>query len=134
MATRAERVIDPALIRSATVKSGEVVTLGKPIKLSSGEVLDCTAGESADGIALEAGAAGAVVSYAVVGCGGIVPVLVGTGGATEGAFAVVVSDGVTDSATLGDGTTPVKVVGKFRQTGSAGDIVGMIPLAFIGST
>ena len=58
----------------------------------------------------------------------IVPVKVGTGGATRGQHAVAVSNGFTD-ITPGGGTVAKYTNGVFMQTGVAGDFVGMIPLA-----
>mgnify|MGYP001580825832 CR=1 FL=1 len=57
---------------------------------------------------------------------GIVPVTVGTGGATRGANAITVADGFTNAATHGGGTTAQITYGKFLQTGVAGDIVGLL--------
>lgn len=75
------------------------------------------------------GAAGKKVQVTLLAGAGIIPVLVGTGGATRGKLAKVVSDGVTDATPTATASTPVVVytMGIFTQSGSAGDVVGMIP-------
>lgn len=56
----------------------------------------------------------------------IVPVLVGTGGATRGVNATTVADGFTNAAANGGGTTSQIIKGQFTESGVAGDIVGMV--------
>ena len=53
-------------------------------------------------------------------------VKVGTGGATRGTDAITVADGFTDAAANGGGTTSQIILGKFVQTGVAGDEVGLM--------
>lgn len=55
----------------------------------------------------------------------IIPVLVGTGGATRSKDAVSVADGMTDAPVNGGGTTSKIIKGQFMQSGVAGDYVGM---------
>lgn len=73
------------------------------------------------------GAAG-LTQIVVYGHGGIVPVLVGTGGATAGIAARLAvpsaADGVTD-ATTGGGTGKIYEYGVFEDTGVVGDYVGL---------
>ena len=113
-----------AIIRSYTVKASSTATKGKAAKLDgSGAVLDIAAvSDNAIGIFLDTGAAGDVVRVALWGAG-VVPVLVGTGGATEGAPLKYVSDGAT-TATIGGGTVKQIIVGQCLETGVAGDLVG----------
>ena len=59
--------------------------------------------------------------------GPVIPVTVGTGGATRGTKAVAVADGFTDAATHdSDGTGNESNYGVFMQTGTAGQIIGMM--------
>lgn len=84
------------------------------------------------GVAQEAGAVGVTIPVAVLGCGETTRIKVGTGGATRDAWAVVVADGVTNAGTLGGGTVIKNVVGKFEESGVAGDVVGLILQNFTG--
>ncbi len=127
MAVRAHRHLQNALIRSFKVAASTDVTLGKRVKFASAddEVSNCAAGENGIGVAYETENDDGDRVQVVLDGHAIVPVLVGTGGATRGAFAVAVSDGWTDQ-TLGGGTTVKHVGGKFLQSGVAGDYVGMM--------
>lgn len=127
MATRACIDLTRATIRSYTVKAASAVTAFKAVKFNTSDetqALDCTAGDQADGYALETGAAGDVVQVATFISGGAAKALVGTGGCTVGDWLKVVSDGVT-TITPGGGTTLRQVVGKALQTGVAGDHVAV---------
>lgn len=133
MAARATVDTSLALIKSATVKAASSVTVGYPIKFhTDGTVLNCTAGDAAIGFALETGAAGETVQYVLVGSTAIVQAKVGTGGSTIGLWQKAANDGVTNTGTLGGGTTLVNVVGLAVQTGVAADMIGVIPIAFAG--
>jgi|GEM_PF-5377022 len=126
MAVRALLDLGPGpYIKTFTVAAGQSATEGRPVSFASAdeEVLTTAAGASCDGIALETKAAGERVQ--VLMGDGLVKVKVGTGGATRGSYAVVVADGVTNSAALGGGTVVRHIVGKFLQTGVAGDVVGL---------
>jgi hypothetical protein len=133
MATRADRNLSAALIVQRTVETGQTVVVGRVVKdgNADGECQHCDDGVDAIGVVVAlgplAGAAGDKVSVAMLAGGCIIPVKVGTGGATRGKFAKCVADGVT-SATP-DVATPaaMNVVGYFTQTGVAGDVVGMVP-------
>jgi pyruvate kinase len=126
MAVRALLDLGPGpYIKTLTVVAAGSTVEGRPISLNNSDE-ECTitaAGASCDGIALETKAAGERVQ--VLMGDGLVKVKVGTGGATRGLYAVVVADGVTNSATLGGGTVVRHIVGKFLQTGVAGDVVGL---------
>lgn len=134
MAIRALEDLKFALIKTAAV--GVTCTKGKAVKITGDDPMtatDCAAGESADAIALETqGTAGKNCQIALLAGACVIKVLVGTGGATRGKYAKVVSDGLADVGVLGGGTTLAEVVGKFVQSGVAGDYVGMIPAPFSG--
>lgn len=126
MATRAKQKIDFGCIEAFTVASGQTVTAGYRVKFASAdnECQNCGVNEDGIGIALQAGAAGEKVSILLDGQG-IVKVIVGTGGATRGSFAVTVANGFTNQA-IADGATVRYLAGKFMQTGVAGDTVGLL--------
>jgi hypothetical protein len=75
------------------------------------------------GVPLHDAAAGAPCDVAL---SHVVPVLVGTNGATRGERATMEADGYTDAAAASGGATEVYVYGIFLQTGVAGDYVGML--------
>lgn len=133
MATRAIKKINFGTIGTYTVVTGETVRGGMPVILHTADTTIDEAiatDDTAIGIALGFGTtytAGQEVQ--VLHYGPIVPVLVGTGGATRGTKAVVAgaADGLTDAAAHNsDGTGNVNVLGVFMQTGSAADEVGMM--------
>lgn len=130
MAARPDTSLHNATIVHKVVAAGQSVTAGRPVKLITDDdtCQHSGVGEAAFGIALQDAAAGVRVQIALCGGGGIVPVLVGTGGATRDLAAVVVANGVTNSATLGGGTVLRNIVGYFTQSGVAGDLVGLVPL------
>lgn len=134
MPVRALEDLKFALVKTAIV--GTSCTKGKALKVTADEPMtmtDCSVGESADAIALETQTTAGKPCQVVMLAGAcIIKVLVGTGGATRGKYAKVVSDGLTDVGTLGGGTTLAEVVGKFLQSGAAGEYVGMIPASFSG--
>lgn len=128
MATRALLDLGPGpYIKTFTVAAGQAATEGRPVSFASAdeEVQTTAAGAAVTcGIALETKAAGERVQVLIGE--GVVKVKVGTGGATRGLYAVVVADGVTNSGTLGGGSVLKNLVGRFLQTGVAGDVVGLI--------
>jgi hypothetical protein len=126
MATRPHIKNQNALVQAFVVPATKAVTLGKRVKFSGADnaVEDCGANEDGIGIAMESGVAGDTVSISLEGFA-VVEVLVGTGGATRGAYAKFLADGFTDQATA-DGTTVRFLVGKFMQSGVAGDRVGLL--------
>jgi hypothetical protein len=124
-------VLEKAIIRTFTVQSGQTVRGGFAVKFASDdqEVLEAGANsELAIGVARRPGhtyAAGEQVE--VVVSGAIVPVVVGTGGCTRGKDVRMIADGVTDvPAWDAAGATVVPVLGKFLQSGVAGDHVGIL--------
>lgn len=134
MAVRAVENLTNACIMDFTVASGQAATLGKCVKFSGDDneiALSGATDVDTIGVALSTQTAGERVQVCMLTGGCVVKVLVGTGGATRGKYAIVTTDGVTDQ-TLGGGTTVKYIVGKFVQSGSAGDYVGMIPIGFAG--
>lgn len=126
MATNAHDIEIYSLIRPYLIPATKAVTKGFRVKFSGADnqVENCGAGEDGFAIALASGVAGDTVICALEGHQ-VIPVKVGTGGATRGAFARCVADGMTD-VTIADGTTPRNIPGKFLQTGVAGDEVGLL--------
>lgn len=134
MATRPDCDLKNAVIQTREVETSTTVTVGQIVKDGNAdhECQPCTDGVQAIGVVTElgsnSGAAGKRVSVCLLAGGCIVPVKVGTGGATRGKFAKVVSDGVTDAAESVTTPAGVNIVGFFTQSGSAGDLVGMVPI------
>src|SRR5688500_16336181 len=127
MATRAIRVLQYVVIKPFTIAATKVATEGFAVKHSGAdEAIENMAavGDNCIGIAMSSGVAGQLINVALFGCGGIVAVKVGTGGATRGSPAKYAADGLTN-ATVGGGTTKLVVLGQFMQTGVVGDTVGL---------
>ncbi len=133
MATRPDSNLQYALQVIRTVETATTVTVGGVVKDGNAdkECQPTTDGVDAIGVVTAlgalAGAAGDKVTVCYLAGPVIVPVKVGTGGATRGKYAKVVADGVTNATP--DVATPaaMNVVGYFTQTGVVGDIVGMVP-------
>jgi hypothetical protein len=116
------------------VYTGSTIRKGFPVKFYTGtkQVVEATAvTDNIIGIARDAGDAAGTSGLTQIGVyihGGIVPVLVGTGGATAGVAARLAvpssADGVTD-ATTGGGTGKIVELGIFEDTGVAADMVGL---------
>lgn len=130
MSTRPMEDISKSLVKTATVAASKTVTAFYPIKLTANGAENCGAGDSPTGYAQTGGTAGDIITYVPAGCGAIVKVKVGTGGATINGYLKVVSDGVADSGTLGGGTTLLQIAGKAMETGVAGDYIGVLPIVF----
>lgn len=139
MAVRADRDLKNALIVTRTVESGQTVAQYRVVKDGNAdhECQHAGAGELGYGVVVALGgnpdvtpgAAGDYVQVALLAGACIIPVKVGTGGATRGVLQQVVSDGVTDVTPNGAPTTGVLVgaVGIATQSGLAGDVIGLIP-------
>jgi hypothetical protein len=124
MSERPIQNLEFAQVKEYEVAAASTVTKGMGVKLSSGKALNCAAvGDNCVGIALTGGAAGEKVKVALIS-NAIVPVKVGTGGATAGAPAKYAADGATNG-TVGGGTTKLVVWGQFVETGVVGDFVGL---------
>ncbi len=129
MAARPDALLEGAVIRPKTVVTTAVAKYRVvSLSTSDSQCVHTAAGAAGDGIALEAGLVGDQIPVVLLAGAAVVPVLVGTGGATRGLAAVVVADGVTNSGTLGGGAVLKNIVGHFTQSGVAGDIIGMVPL------
>lgn len=133
MAVRPLKKLDFAHTLTLTVETGETVTAGKTVIPGSADNTCKDPGAASDlviGVALgtpgEVFTAGAKVQ--VVLFAPIVPMVVGTGGSTRGKKQVVVSDGITDAAANGGGTTAVECIGVAMQSGVAGDHIGVAAL------
>lgn len=126
MAVRPSKILDEATYKSLEVAPAKTVTKGYRVKHSGADNLieNCGAGELGIGEALDDGAAGDKVR--VILDGAVVPVVVGTGGATRGALAKSVADGMTDATAVAAGTTLMHSPGIFLESGVAGDQVGLI--------
>ncbi len=131
MAARSHRNHEHLLVITRTVVAAGAATKGRMAKFGATEqqVTNAGANEKGFGIFLESAVAGADVQIALLQGAGIIEVLVGTGGATEGEFAVGAADGLTNQ-TLGGGNTVKYIAGTFLQTGVAGDYVGLLPGKF----
>ncbi len=133
MALRPTIDVSKALIKTGTV--GVACTYGYPVKLTAdGVITNCSAGESADGIAAETQVtAGKQAQYYLLAGACIIPVKVSaSGSATHGSYAIAASDGVTNAPALGGGTVAKNILGKFVQDGLASDVVGLLPGPFVG--
>lgn len=124
-------LFDPKLsnIRTFTVAAASTVTAGWAVKFgaTADTVLNQAAiGDECPGIALTSGTAGQQVDVCFPGP--IIPVTVGTGGATQGARAKWVANGYTNVTAIGGGTVKLTSPGIFMQTGVAGDSVGLLHL------
>ncbi len=118
-------------IRPYTVASGETATVGKTVIFGATDLEVKDPGAASDlVIGVVRGKTGTVYTAGQV-CEVIHPftvvvaMKVGTAGSTRGKKQVVVSDGITDAATLGGGSTAVSSVGICLQSGVAGDMVGV---------
>ena len=128
MATRAHERLDNALILPFNDASQPAFTRGTEVKFDSSDtLLAATTGDDplAIGFIYQSNAAGRPASVVMSGFA-VMPVTVGTGGATRGKLAVRVSDGFTDATTFGGGITAQTIRGQFLQSGVAGDVVGMM--------
>lgn len=113
---------------SITVASAKTATLGYGCLLTAAGATceDASTNGNVSGVFVETGAAGAVVTYAV---SGVVKAKVGTGGATDGSYAIHTTDGWTDQV-IGGGTTVKYIGGKFLADGVAGDLVDFLVAPF----
>ena len=128
MAVRAHERLEFALIMQFANDSQPALTRGTEVKFNASDTLLAATTDTdalAIGVVNQANAAGRPASVLMYGSPGVIPVLVGTGGATRGKFAVRTTDGFTDAAPVGGGTTVQYIRGQFLQTGVAGDYVGL---------
>jgi hypothetical protein len=125
-----------------TVAAGQTVRAGMGIKVAATDTSPATADypQAQEAIAntdlVEAIAAGEPgVTYAagdqftgyLMSDGGVIPVMVGTGGVTRGTYICATTNGFTDAPANGNGTTRIFSPGTARAASStAGDFVGML--------
>ena len=142
IAYRPEKRIDGLDSQVFTVAAGQTVRPGMGIKIASTDTAPADANypqaqeavaDTDDPIAIAAGeidatayAAGATFTGYLVAGGGMIPILVGTGGVTRGLSVVCASDGFTDAPANGNGTTRVFSPGVAFATGAVGDSVAML--------
>jgi len=137
MATKPIEKIEKSLVSFGTVKASNTILKGEAVKWSSGELVPVTAvTDNAVGIAIDAGngdvtdshVSGGVynkIRYLPLGCNAIVLCLVGSAGATQGAPAKWGTTAGAIDATVGGGTTKLRILGSFVETGVSGDYVGL---------
>lgn len=122
-----------------SIAASQTVASGQPVKYASADhqVQQSQSSDPIHGIALDSGtspASGTLAQIPVQLLGhAVVPVVVGTGGATRGKFCIMASDntGLTDQ-TMGGGTTVRNTPGYFTQSGVVGDVVGLCVTGFAG--
>jgi len=132
MSARPDQIMKNAVIVTWTVTAAGAATLYMPLTLTADSTgRDSTAGENASAIALETKTAGEKVQVALLTGGAVVPVKVGSAGATQGLYAEIGTTGAIDR-TLGGGTTVRYILGKFTETGATGDVVGLAVGQFAG--
>ncbi len=128
MAVRSHERLNGALIMQFDNSSMPAFSRGQEVKFNGSDTLLQAAGTNdvlAIGVIYQSNAAGRTAHVVLYGHA-IMPVTVGTGGATRGVDATTVADGFTDAATNGAGTVSQIIKGKFMQSGVAGDVVGML--------
>lgn len=117
---------------AATVASGQSIARGIPFILdANGEATPCTAStslathvsyESEDGV--WPATAGDKITGVKIGAPVTIPIAVGTGGATCGAYGTATTDGTIDDV-VGGATTVIVPICEFRETSAtAGTFVG----------
>ncbi len=126
MAARALEDVKNECRKTYIVAAGQVVTKGRAVQFAAADdevqIADA-ANDKHIGIAMSSGVAGERVQVELL-FAKIVPVIVGTGGATRGEWGRLATDGYTDQ-TLGGVQTVKYCGGVFLQSGVAGDWVGL---------
>jgi hypothetical protein len=103
-------------------------TIGEAVVFASDTTVQDAAGASdlAIGVAASTVTTGEVVDVYMFGHS-VIPITVGTGGATRGTKAVIVADGFADAAAHdSDGVLNASVYGVFMQSGVATNTVGLL--------
>lgn len=131
---KADFNIEKALIKTERVAAGGTVSRGRAVVKASGTVTQAATGlygvatkdANGDGSSPEGsiGAPGYNVGIVMFGSPAIVPMVVGTGGVTQGTPVKLAATGVV-AATIGGGTGAIFVAGTATQTGAAGELVGV---------
>lgn len=138
---RPEKRIDGLDSQVFTVAAGQTVRAGMGIKIAATDTSPATAdypqaqeaiADTDDPIAIaygepgESWTAGETFTGILVAGGGMIPVLVGTGGVTRGLSVTATTDGFTNAAANGNGTTRIFSPGVAFATGVVGDFVPML--------
>lgn len=142
IAVRPDKRIDYLDSQVFTVAAGQTVRAGMGVKIATTDTAPATAdypqaqeaiADTDDPIAIaysdnpdETWSAGETFTGILLAGGGVIPVLVGTGGATRGTSAVATTDGFTNAPANGNGTTRIFSPGVFLRTGVATDWVEML--------
>jgi hypothetical protein len=142
IAKRPETRLDGLDSQLFTVAAGQTVRPGMGIKIAATDASPATAdypqaqeaiADTDDPIAIAAGeldatayAAGEIFTGYLMAGGGVIPILVGTGGITRGLSAVCASDGFTNAPANGNGTTRIFSPGVALATGVVGDGVALL--------
>ncbi|MGN6107795.1 MAG: hypothetical protein ACTHU0_21995 [Kofleriaceae bacterium] len=109
-------------------EAGGTITARLPVKLGSDDdtIVQAAADDPlAIGVAAHAGVSGDLIQVELYGHQ-VLKHTVGTGGVTRGKRVRSVSDGVTDVAAAGGGTTAHSVIGQALQSGVVGDVIGVM--------
>lgn len=128
MAVRPHERLEGALVMQFKHASQPAFSKGTEVKFNSDDdLLVATSGDDplAIGIIVQANLIGRPANVCMYG-DKVIPVVVGSGGATRGKQAVYSSTGFTDATTFGGGTTAQTIKGQFLQSGSQNDLVGLM--------
>ncbi len=127
--TTALRLTNRVVRKQYTVASGDTATKGEAVLLKSVTTVDdCDAdSDLAIGVAMTTAAEGEEVEIALFGWG-VIPVIVGTNGATFGIKAQLEGDGFTNANTQDsdNGAGNQSTYGIFLQSGTVGQFVGLL--------
>ena len=142
MAVRANQDLKNALVKTYTAKNGVVFAVGSRVKFGATDTEADLGGAGDDltfGTALNVctgNAAGSVIVEVALDVPQIIAMIVGVGGSTRGTKQIAVATGVTDAMANGGGTVAHPLVGIAMQTGVAGDLIGVMPVAgrFVAAT
>lgn len=131
-ATRPYSDMKNAIIKTMVVETGQTVSVGRVVKYGTNDNNCQHAGANELGFGVvvavtSSGAAGERVQVALLAGAVIIPVVVGTGGATHGKLAKNAANGLTDATPDFNTPSATYVHGYFLQSGVAGDIVGLLP-------
>ncbi len=123
----AVRKLEHCTFKEYTVAAGQAVTAGELVVMASDTTVQDAGGASDLGIGIAKVSQTAGLRVELYMFGPIVPVAVGTGGATRGTKAVAVADGFTDGAAHdSDGVVNTSPYGVFVESGTAGQVKGMM--------
>jgi hypothetical protein len=121
------RKLEHCTFKEYIVAASQSVTIGELVVLASDTTIQDAGGASDLGIGVATASATDGARVEVYLFGPIIPVAVGTGGATRGTKAKAAADGFTDASTHNsDGTGNESTYGIFMQTGTVGQVVGMM--------